>query len=721
MPNHWLARTSTQKESVRLTPDLDTGVIHTTIVHDASPEEGNRQTYKRGVATSIFTGDAFDGAYISREAQAGRMNHLLLAIAYRPANGKGTLFRAPTVEDIKAIDRAKEYVKTQWDEWDAQGLIPTEAFPRGSDNRPLNYGMKRWCDMFTPRQLLTVVVALDELHHVLEEATSELGEDKLKALNLYLAFALNKVVNYNSRMSSWHPSRIVMAPVFDYHNFAFKWTYAEMAGVDACRWGLDQITSCYRDLAKLAAGTDFKTGQSLLEQDALLIPGEPILASATALPYADKSVDAIVTDPPYYDNVMYAELADYFYVWLKRSLRPYWPELCQQYLSDKDNEGVSNKSRFEDLATHSGRGKKPPGTKTAPELATHHYQTLMAEAFAEAHRVLRDNGAMTVMFTHKRVDAWNALAKALLQAGFQITSSWPVTTESAHSLHQRGNNSASSTILLTCLKREGKSSAFWHEIQSDVRRAARQAAIEFAETGLIGVDVTLASFGPALSVLSEKWPVYTGELDANGKRQQVLPEDVLDLARQEVARAKLERLLPEGRALDFDSPTNWWLLAWSDFRAAKFPASEAIKLSQATHMDLETDLRRKYRLVETKSGTAEILIPERRFDSKSFALGFEFAYETWIDRLHALMVTYDHDGLQVARNWLRQTQLADNDKFRTLIEAAIQAIPRSKNNKGEIAIAEAKTLESIRATLFPDIEVPPEPTLGLDQLDLYSS
>ncbi len=724
LPNHWLARTAKQREAVALHPDATTGRIGISILKEATQEQGDRQTYKRGVATSVFTDESFDGGYISKKAQEGEMGHLLLAVAYRPPNGRGTQFRAPVAEDLEAVQKAEAYVRDHWDEWDAQGLIPTEAVPEGNKTKePLRYGMKSWASIFTPRQLLTAVIALEELHRVLDEARSELDTDQVKALNLYLAFALDKVVNYNSRMSRWHPPRMLIAPVFDRHDFAFKWTYAEMEGVDACRWGLQQVMDCYRDLAKLAATLEGSADNpSLMGEEVHILPGEPTLASATALPYPDRSVDAIVTDPPYYDNVMYAELSDYFYIWLKRSLKPHWPELCGQYLSDKDNEAVANRARFTDLATHTGRGKKPPGAKTAQDLAAENYETLMADAFAEAHRVLRDDGAMTVMFTHKKVDAWNALAKALLDAGFQIASSWPVTTESAHSLHQKGNNSANSTILLTCLKRRETSAktAFWQEIQDELRHAARQAAIQYARDGLVGVDVTLAAFGPALAVLSEKWPVYTGELDSQGQRQQISPEQVLDLARQEVALAKLEGLAPAGNLAEFDPPTNWWLLAWHDFGAPKFPAGEAIKLSQATHMDLDVDLRKGYRLVATRSGTAEILSPMRRWESNCFAFGLGISYETWIDRLHALMVAYEQDGLQVARAWLAQTNLAENDRFRSLLEAALRAIPRTKDTADEILIPEARTLEGIRATLFPQVAAPPEPEEEATQPDLYA-
>src|SRR5690606_27343545 len=151
---------------------------------------------------------------------------------------------------------------------------------------------------------------------------------------------------------------------------------------------------------------------------------------------------AIVTDPPYYDNVMYAECSDYFYVWLKRSLRDTWPALCSLPLTDKEGEAVANASLFRDVAAPS-RGRTKDAGKSAADLANEHYEDLLSQAFGEAHRVLKEDGVLTVMFTHKRVDAWDTLGSALLEAGFSIESSWPVHTESEHSLHQAKKNSAS--------------------------------------------------------------------------------------------------------------------------------------------------------------------------------------------------------------------------------------------------------------------------------------
>ena len=139
----------------------------------------------------------------------------------------------------------------------------------------------------------------------------------------------------------------------------------------------------------------------------------------------DGAVDVVVMDPPYFDNVMYAELSDFFYVWLKRTAGHVFPELFRRKLTDKENEAVANPARF------AGQ----PGAKA---LAGRYYQQRMAAIFAECRRVLKSDGVMTLMFTHKATGAWDALTTGLIEAGFVITASWPVNTEAEGSLHIKG-------------------------------------------------------------------------------------------------------------------------------------------------------------------------------------------------------------------------------------------------------------------------------------------
>jgi len=699
-PDFWLARGKAGRDiAVKLTADPATGEVTREIVEGAESHLwGDAGTYKGGAATSIWdAATTFSGDYIRERAQACEMGEVLLAISVTRTGVSGRRFRAPGAEDLAAVEAASVEARRCLPAWEIDDVVPSEAIPFGTDTRPQKHGMLLWRDLFTPRQLLTTATALQELRGTVGDARGEIGEERARALNLYLALALDKSVDYNGALSSWDPTRVKIRNTFDRHDFSFKWTFAEFDGADALLpWAVDQVVDAYRGIAKLAYR------DTTILDEARHATAEIIRGSATSLGVPAGSVDAVVTDPPYYDNVMYGECSDYFYVWLKRSLRDTWPELCDLVLSDKQDEAVANPSLFTDVAP-ARRGRKKPGEKTAADLADEHYEQLLTGAFKETHRVLKDDGVMTVMFTHKRVDAWDTLGQSLLEAGFSIHSSWPVHTESEHSLHQAKKNAASSTILLTCRKRGSTEPAYWADIRNEIASSARQAAKRFAADGLVGIDLTLATFGPTLGVLSRNWPVYTGELDVDGDPQVLRPDVALDLAREEVARLKKRGLLG-GRDVEFDRITDWYLLAWSDFAAAKFPAGEALKLSIATHLDLD-DLAKTHKVVRAASGTVTILTPAQRRTAKALDPAAA-SWPTLLDALHALMLTYDEDGLAAARAWLERTGKGDDPRFADLVEAAIHAIPRTQA-KGEFARPEARVLEGLRATLFDQIAAPP--------------
>lgn len=701
-PNYWLATGKAGRSvAVKLDADPLTGRITTTIVEgEEAKQHGDRSTYSRGSAQSVFDPTAtFDGAYIQAEAQAGRMGTLLLAAVVSRSGVRGRQFRSPTESDYSALEAAKHALAEQEATWSVADLIPSEDIGVSNYDRGHRlYGISRWRDFFADRQLLTNVTLVECLGEVLDQAKSELNEDELRALALYLAFAVDKAVDYNSRQSSWHNSRLAVRNKFDKHNYAFKWTFAEFDGASALApWALSQVADAYSGIAALVAKPD-----SLFDHRG--VPGSRVLlGSAAALDVSTATVDLVVTDPPYYDNVMYAECSDYFYVWLKRALRSSWPELANLVLSDKENEAVANRALFKDLADPGAKGRSDGDGMSALELADQRYEQLLAASFAEAHRVLKDGGVMTVMFTHKRVDAWDTLGAALLNAGFEISSSWPVHTESEHSLHQAKKNSASSTILLGCRKRSSSEPAYWNDIRALVEKAAEHAAHRFSKEGIKGVDLTLATYGPALSVLSRNWPVYTGNLDDDGKPEVVRPDVALDLARERVAQLKKRELLG-GRDVEFDRATDWWLLAWNDFQAAQFPAGEALKLCIATDLELD-DVAKGFKLVKAASGNVTIQTPAQRRTARALDPGAN-EWPTMIDALHALMLVHDEDGLQAAERWLVKTGHKDDERFRALVEAALHAVPRAREKDGSFARPEARILESLRATLYDHLEAP---------------
>jgi putative DNA methylase len=465
-------------------------------------------------------------------------------------------------------------------------------------------------------------------------------------------------------------------------------------------WALDQVLDAYRGLARLAG----PPARRLFAAPNPRPPATIRLGNAAHMPEVPTgSVHAIVVDPPYYANVMYGELSDFFYVWLKRTVGDLYPEAFASVLTDKDAEAVANPARFKGLV-----GRSPQ------ELADQDYERKMFACFREFHRVLRDDGVLTVMFTHKRTDAWNALGRALIEAGFEVRASWPVRTESEHSLHQAKKNAAQSTILMVCRKRSGAGEpTWWDDIKGEVREEARRRAREYEEAGITGVDLYLATYGPTLGVLSRHWPVLTGEVDPEtGEPRRLAPEEALQVARQEVIALRKQGLL--GRPVQFDPVTDFYLLAWDAFRAATFPADEARKLALALDVDLESGLVRQHRVL-SKQGDAVTLQQPRERRTRGRLDPQAETFPTWLDAVHTTLLVVEEDGTMAARRFLDGHGLTGDATFRALVQGLIRAIPATRDREGRYLRPEAELLERLRQAIFPELEPapvetpPPEP------------
>jgi adenine-specific DNA methylase len=284
------------------------------------------------------------------------------------------------------------------------------------------------------------------------------------------------------------------------------------------------------------------------------------------------------------------------------------------------------------------------------------------------------------MFTHKRTDAWNALGRALIEAGFEVRASWPVRTESEHSLHQAKKNAAQSTILMVCRKRSGAGEpTWWDDIKGEVREEARRRAREYEEAGITGVDLYLATYGPTLGVLSRHWPVLTGEVDPETREpRRLAPEEALQVARQEVIALRKQGLL--GRPVQFDPVTDFYLLAWDAFRAATFPADEARKLALALDVDLEAGLVRQHRVL-SKQGKAVTLQQPRERRTRGRLDPQAETFPTMLDALHTTLLVVEEDGTMAARRFLDGHGLTGDATFRALVQGLIRAIPATRDRE----------------------------------------
>lgn len=705
-PNWWLRRQMSNSVAVSMLPCEDEwDECRFEIVRGRQDDlekryAPSRGTIRRGNAVSPWSGDPVSGEYVKQVAQSEGMGAQLFALCVNRGNGRD--FRLPTDEDVAAIGRVEATLAARWGDWTADGLIPVEPInPGNKTNEPRRYGMDGWYKLFAPRQLLAMLTYLESLRELAPEMEWELGRERAAAVRTYLAFALEKCENYNSSLCAWHALRNQIANTFDRHDLSIKWSYAEMnmAHKDkgAFPWVLDQVLDAYEGLCEL-----MEPSRPLFDFPSQVGPTEQVQVTrenAARLSHMpDASIDAVVVDPPYGGNVMYAELSDFFYVWLKRSVGDLYPGWFDSELVDKDAEAVANPARF-------------GGTKTgqAKEMATRDYLLKMRRVFREMRRIVKPNGSMTVMFTHRETEMWNALGLALLETGWEIGSSWPVHTESEHSLHISQKNSARSTVFLFCRPRElAQDVSFWtRDLQDEVRHTATQRAREFQQAGIDGVDLYLSTFGPVLGVLSRNWPIISEEVDREtGEPLSLEPEEALSVARREVFDLQREGLL-DGRAANWDTATDWYLLAWKSFGAREFSFDEARKMAMAHGTDAD-ELRNRHRLLSRKGDSVTLLQPGQR-EGRDHVNPDAVTFTRMVDALHTSMWLYDMEGDQRCRQFLQGAGLISDPDFNTLVRAAVNAIPRGRRySRGEAIgfnVPEAETLENLRISLFPDIGV----------------
>jgi putative DNA methylase len=348
---------------------------------------------------------------IKPQAQAGRMGHQLYCVVYKEERIKGytksgkpkferpRYFRAPRPEDdVAAVLQQRLEKKSPF--WQASDVFPQEFIEEGNKtNEPRQYGARKWIDLFNSRQLYGHCVSVEVFRELFDEFVRT---DLDRAAMTYIALALDKMLNYNAIQVRWHANREVVAGVFDRHDFSFKWSYAEMAPTIAglgYDWAVEETGRALAELIELLGHSN--DGKLEFASPRPKPDVRFTCRSADDLKLPPASIDCIVMDPPYYQNVMYAELADFFYVWLKRTAGLLYPELFVDPMTDKDREAVANLARF--------RGQKGG----AKNLAKRDYQQRMAAIFLEQRRVLKPDGIMTVMFTHKETDAWDALSRSL--------------------------------------------------------------------------------------------------------------------------------------------------------------------------------------------------------------------------------------------------------------------------------------------------------------------
>ncbi len=400
--------------------------------------------------------------------------------------------------------------------------------------------MLQWGDLFTARQKLALATLARLVYSAQNSAVSEL-----------LGLVLNGVVDRNAVLATWRPQadQEKVEHVFARQALPMSWDFAEAACVSESTgsWE-DRITDTVRIVSASCRQTVASAGVGQVQQ-----------ADATEHPLPDETAQVWFTDPPYYDAVPYADLSDFFLVWLKRAL-PGHPLLRDPFdpanpLTPKAREAVQNerclvpspltplpKGEGNAVSSPSGRGwREAPGEGLRPKDKAF-YEEAMARAFAEGRRVLREDGVGSVVFAHKTTEGWEALLSGLIKGGWTITGSWPIATEMASRLRARDSAALATSIHLICRPRVEEAVGDWSAVSRKLPRRVRDWMKRLQSEGVRGADLVFACIGPALEIYSRYKKVET----ADGRAVKL--DEYLAKVWEVVGRSALEQVLGTAEA-----------------------------------------------------------------------------------------------------------------------------------------------------------------------------
>jgi putative DNA methylase len=475
----WLGKKRAKEAYV--VPSVVGGDVTFTIGHDPAmaPTPGHDGTVSRNGVVCVACGDHVPLSYVRTEGKAGRMSVRLLAIA---AEGdRQRIYLPPNQEHISVADVALPADVPDTD-------LPEQAL----GFRVQGYGMTKHRDLFTNRQL----VALTTLSDLVTEARERVRTDTIsagmqpeepadrveryvEAVTTYLALAVSRLSSTNSALCRWnsHPSKESVSDTFARQALAMVWDYAEgnpfMQGPCDLSWSVTWVSRVLDSLVTTVGG-------DVAQDDAAKIDFSGCLVS---------------TDPPYYDNVGYADLSDFFYAWLRRSLLDVYPRLFGTLLTPKADELVAD-----------------PFRHGAADRAERFFEDGFVQVFDRVRKGTVADYPITIFYAYKQAESddhgksstgWETFLDGLLRSGWAITGTWPIRTERGGRMRDIESNALASSVILACRPRPASAPTVDRRgLIATLRNELPKALKDLQQGSVAPVDLAQAAIGPGMAVFS---------------------------------------------------------------------------------------------------------------------------------------------------------------------------------------------------------------------------
>ncbi len=537
MRGMWLARKKGRNVALRMKPDRVNKRVNFEIVENLPASEVQNGTVQRGNATCPVCGYTTPVASVRRqmkEKHGGADTARLVCVVTTHARTSGRTYRLPEEKDLIVIKKVKNVLCKKIEKDDE--ITPNEPLPVNPGEidttlgfRVQSYGINTWKDLFTSRQLLALTTLVDLVKQAGEQLRQQHDKELAAAVQTCLAFVVDRMADGNSSLARWQPTGEKISNTFGRQALPMVWDFCEANPFCEATRSLQSMINWVAEFIE--------------KNSSIIMNGSSLSANAAVHPLPDDSVRVFFTDPPYYDAVPYADLSDFFYVWLKRTLRKVHPDIFVQELVNKEDECIVDEIKGKDRE---------------------YFEAQMHKAMAEGRRITQPSGIGIVVFAHKTTAGWEAQLQSMLEAGWVFTASWPIDTEMSSRLRAMNSAALASSVHLVCRPRAHPDGSLredsigdWREVQAELPRRIHEWMPRLAREGVVGADAIFACLGPALEIFSR----YSKVVQPGSEREIPLRE-YLEKVWAAVSQEALNMVFEGGDTTGFEEDarvTAMWL------------------------------------------------------------------------------------------------------------------------------------------------------------------
>ncbi len=646
----WLAKKDNKKVAYKPIVDEKNKTVSFIIKEndkiDFDPTDG---TVARADVACLICKQITKAKDVRRLGQEGMMGERLIASVLYNSNEGKKKYRIATDKDIQNFKNAQEFLKDKIKTWYwLDNPLPNELMPtKLSGGVCTIYGLTHWSDVFNSRQKLALITFMDRIkksYDFIKEDCQSIDikkhgidyRDAAKAIIGYIGIILSRHSSYNANLCWWEPLGERSFNVFGRQALPMVWDYSEQNpfGILTGNWSMQtEITK------EIINNLSFSTNHKVTVTN----------FSSTSLRFPDAYFDAVLTDPPYYDNVYYADLSDFFYVWLKRSVGDLFPDIFATPLTPKTTEIIASKHRH----------------KNAND-AKEYFEASLSDSFKEIYRILKSGGISVIVYAHKTTSGWETMLNSLVNAGLVVTASWPIHTEMKTRLVARTTASLASSIYMVCRKTERQPVGYYSELQPKIKARIEEKLQQFWNEGIAGGDFFISAIGPAMETFSqyEKVEKYSGE--------KVTTAELLDFIRTVSTDFIVKKLLKDASSASIDNESKFYLTYRWTHLDNTVPFDNAMKLAHAEGVSLE-DLWGAGGFVKKKGSDIEVLGPKER--------GEVGKINNMVDVMHKTVLLWEKGEREAINELLSETGYGASGAFWQFCQAVAESLINGNKEK----------------------------------------